>query len=213
MQIYTGTCKGSKSELEAIASHGLGMCVSSECEKSYKGFPIFIDNGAYEAFRRGMPWSEARFYKLLDRCWDCGIICDFIVCPDIMCAGLKSLEHSMKWVSKLQPAKIALAVQDGMQPNNVDQYGTEGFSHIFIGGSVEWKWANAKMWVDYAHGKGLKCHIGKCGKLEYLKYAEKIGADSVDSTTWVRNDNWTIVEQFNNKSQTNLLDLNQKSKP
>ena len=206
MQIYTGTCKGSKAKLEAIASHGLGMCVSSECEKSYKGFPIFIDNGAYEAFRRGMPWSEARFYKLLDRCWDCGIICDFIVCPDIMCAGLKSLEHSMKWSEKLQPARLALAVQDGMAISNVDRNDLSQFTHIFVGGSLKFKWETAKQWVKYAHSKGLKCHIGRCGTLDRLKYAKKIGADSVDSTSWVRNKSWHIVEEFLKPSQINLID-------
>ena len=153
-----------------------------------------------------MPWSKLRFYDLLERCWKNGINADFIVCPDIVAGGLKSLEHSMKWADNLQPARLALAVQDGMTTSNVDRNDLSQFTHIFVGGSLKFKWETAKQWVKYAHSKGLKCHIGRCGTLDRLKYAKKIGADSVDSTSWVRNKSWHIVEEFLKPSQINLID-------
>jgi len=206
MKIYTGTCGGNTKLLDKIKSLDMGMCVSSEVQKFYNEVPIFIDNGAFEAWRRGMPWSKLRFYDLLERCWKNGINADFIVCPDIVAGGLKSLEHSMKWADNLQPARLALAVQDGMTISNVDRNDLSQFTHIFVGGSVEWKWKTAEEWVKYAHSKGLKCHIGRCGTLERLRYAKKIGADSVDSTSWIRNKSWYIVEEFLRPLQINLIE-------
>ena len=58
--------------------------------------------------------------------------------------------------------------------------------------------------IDFAHDNGMKCHIGQVGKLEYLELANELGADSVDSTSWVRNKSWHIIEQFRNRRQGRL---------
>ena len=65
-----------------------------------------------------------------------------------------------------------------------------------VGGSVEWKWDTAKEWVDFAHDKEMKCHIGQVGQLHYLIRAYEYGADSVDSSSIVRNKSWGIIDKF-----------------
>ena len=119
----------------------------------------------------------------------------FIVCPDIVAGGLESLEFSLSWVDKIAYDKIALVVQDGMTPWDVWPV-IDKFQYLFIGGSVDWKWSTAEDWVQFAHASGVPCHIGQCGKLEYLREAKRIGADSVDSTSWPVNNSWHIVIDF-----------------
>lgn len=196
MQIYTGTCGGNEKDLEKIKQLELGLMISAEPDKKYKNYVCAIDNGAYMAWKRGFPWSEKRFIDLLEKCWTTGINAEFIVCPDIVQGGMDSYNFSISWIKKLRPARLALAVQDGITINDIIIADLKYFTHIFIGGSVDWKWKTAEQWVNFAHENGKKCHIGKCGTLERLIYANKIGADSVDSTSFVRNKSWDIIEDY-----------------
>ena len=144
---------------------------------------------------------ESFFLRCIEKCYEVGIDLDFIVCPDIVMGGIESLNFSMEYsATTLKTARnLALAVQDGIKPHHVEREQLNNFSHIFIGGSVEWKWNTAEQWVDYAHSKGLKCHIGRCGTLERLRHAMDIGADSTDSTSIARNDSWHIIEELKNE--------------
>lgn len=202
MKIYTGSPGGSESKMQNMERLHLGIMLSSEVNKRYKNFSCALDNGAFECYRRGFPWSEKRFFDLIEKSWSSGLSLDFIIAPDIVAGGLKSLRQSEQWFPKLQPAKIALAVQDGMVTTNLMDI---NFDVLFIGGSVEWKWKTAKQWVDYAHGRGKKCHIGRCGTLDKLRYAKSIGADSVDSTSIVRNESWHIIEELQEQKQQSLF--------
>jgi len=206
MKLYTGTVGGDA--VEAVRRLGLGVMVSGDPTKmrELSTFYCAIDNGAYEAWRRGLPWSGDRFLRTLDKCWDTGISADFVVCPDIVGKGMDSFDFSMSWVDRLRPAHLALAVQDGMGMSIFDHNIHKKFTHIFVGGTTEWKWARAKEWVVFAHGHGMKCHIGRCGTLDNLRYADRIGADSVDSTSWARNQSWHIVEEYLHPLQVNCLD-------
>lgn len=193
MKLYTGSCNGTE-KFANITRLGIGICVSSGPAKTDGSVPHFLDNGAYEAWRRGMPWLESRYLAFLDKCWAVGLAPDFIVVPDIVAGGMDSAEFSMKWAKRLRPARLAFAVQDGMPFSIVHEL--SGFERVFVGGTVDWKWETAKEWCKRAHDKQMKCHIGKVGTLENLKLAYEYGADSVDSTSWVRNDSWHIVEEF-----------------
>jgi len=199
MKIYTGSPGGSKDKMDNMLKRDIGIMISSETNKSYKKFSCALDNGAFECFRRGFPFSEYRFMSMVEKSWNAGLSLDFIVCPDIVAGGMRSFDFSINWVEKLIPAKIALAVQDGMDFSIMHSYISDKFSHIFVGGTIKWKWETAKIWVELAHKFGMKCHIGRCGTIEKLRYAKLIGADSVDSTSFVRNDSWDIIDNLNEK--------------
>lgn len=71
-----------------------------------------------------------------------------------------------------------------------------------------------KEWVDFAHHWDLKCHIGRIGTFSRMKMTKIIGADSIDSTSWVQNTGWleSRVAPFRNQRHTdctldNLEDL------
>ncbi|MBV60946.1 MAG: hypothetical protein CMH65_06555 [Nevskiales bacterium] len=175
-------------------------------KKEYKRVPCALDNGAFQCWRRGFPFMADVFRETLAESYRVGLTLDFIVCPDIVSGGKDSLSYSMKWANgELETAKnLALAVQDGMTVQDVRPY-LHRFAWLFVGGTLDWKWQTAKQWIDLAHSRGLKCHIGRVGTLPHLKQAQRLGADSVDSTSFARNDSWHIIEEFQDARQLDLV--------
>ncbi|NIQ97051.1 MAG: hypothetical protein GWN87_24905 [Desulfuromonadales bacterium] len=187
MQIYTGQTTGRK--LEMIKKYELGICLSSAPDsrpnRAHGSVPCFLDNGAFACWRRGYPFQRNVFLTTLEKAYKAAINLDFIVCPDIVAGGLMSLKFSMTWAKNklIGTPNLALAVQDDMTPGDLDLWDVERyFTYIFVGGTTEWKWATAPTWKEYADAKKMKIHIGRCGTLDRLKYAKKLGVTSVDST-------------------------------
>jgi len=60
------------------------------------------------------------------------------VLPDIVASGLASLEFSLRWKERLRgmPTRMLLAVQNGMQINDVASLLSPAIG-IFIGGTTE----------------------------------------------------------------------------
>ena len=214
MRIYTGNSNGKK--LDQVKRLDMGVMIASTTsnytDKVFREVPCALDNGAFQCWKRGYPFMEEYFLKTLDKCYTLGISLDFIVCPDKVAGGLKSLDYSMKWATgRLATCgRLALVVQDGMKPTHLScKTYQDPFTHIFIGGMPEWKWATAPEWVQFAHQHNKKCHIGQCGTLQNLQYAKEVGADSVDGTNIARNDKRSMVEAFYGSQQTNLLETTQ----
>jgi len=200
MKIYTGITKD-EVKLAKIKEMNLGIMISSCYDLSLptKVFPTnyALDNGAFSCYTKGYPFQRDLFMSTINKCYKKNIILDFIVCPDIVCGGKKSLSFSASWAEKemLGTPNLALVVQDGMETIDVLPC-LSPFSYIFLGGSVEWKWKNAKKWVSFAKEHNKKVHIGQCGQLKYLNIAKELEVDSVDSTSFVRNGSWNILEKF-----------------
>jgi len=212
MIIYTGNADGDS--LDKVEEMGLGIMVASsatwEPRKGYSRVPCALDNGAFQCWRRGFPFMADVFRRTLSEAYRVGLSLDFIVCPDMVARGKTSLDFSMSWAKGelVSTPRLALAVQDGMEPQNLaDRNAPRYFSHVFIGGTVEWKWQTAQQWIDWAHAHDMKCHIGQCGTLERITAAHRMGADSVDSTSIVRNQAWHIIEAFRNSGHQEELKL------
>jgi len=215
MKIYTGTCAGEK--FKKLKGYGLGVMISPspsfEPREPFSEVSCAFDNGAFQAFERGYPFRRKAFWETLDKCYLLGIDLDFIVCPDIVGGGRKSLEFSIGWSEKLiGTPNLALVVQDDnktieqgvckkqdMTPEMLGRYDLSMFSHIFVGGSVLWKWNTAEEWVKFAHDRKKKVHVGRCGQLRYMKLCDHIGVDSIDSTSIARNDSWHLIDEYRNK--------------
>ena len=207
MKIYTGGTNDPE-KLLMLRKYDVGIMISSMpnilTPKHYGEFSCALDNGAFACHRKGYPFQEEVFFKTISSAYKNGIVLDFIVCPDIVCGGKKSLKFSMEWSNKLiGTPNLALAVQDGVEPKDIlNLTGSllSNFTYIFVGGSPEWKKRTSKDWVSFAHNENMKCHIGQIGTLDGLRFSEKIGADSVDSTSFVRNGSWHILENFYNET-------------
>ena len=203
MLIYTGNSDGKK--LEKVVELDLGIMISSSANKapskSYNRVPCALDNGAFSCWQRGFPFMENVFLDTLQKAHKNGLRLGFIVCPDIVAGGLRSLKFSLKWLERFESASnMAIAVQDGMSPRDLDKIDLLGsypnISFLFVGGTVDWKWETAESWINYAHDNGKGCHIGRCGTLDKLQAAYLLGADSVDSTNFARNESWSTIEAF-----------------
>lgn len=200
MIIYTSTCV-SKSDIADVRARDMGILFAATPSNflprktmDLAGIPIALDNGAFGCYRDGWPaFDEMPFLRLLHADRRSGIKPDWVVCPDLVCGGLASLDFSLSWVTRLSGLKLALAVQNGMEPRHVLPH-IEKFAVIFVGGDLPWKWSTAKQWADLAHDHGKKCHIGRAGEVNDLHRAEMLGADSCDSSSIVRNKSWNNVD-------------------
>jgi hypothetical protein len=193
-------------KLKKIKEYELGVMLSATPDQQPTGkawdilkkMPLALDNGAWSNFKKGYPVMKNMFISTLEKCYKKGLSLDFVVTPDIVFGGMKSLDYSMEWVNgelKGHP-RLALVVQDGMEIKKVDHTYLENFTHLFMGGSVAWKWETALDWKMHAAKHGLKFHIGQCGQLPYLSKARDMSADSVDSSSIARNSRWDIIDEF-----------------
>jgi len=197
MQIYTSKPKREEdARMYPLLGVGVLLNVREGLGKHVGGLvgtvPMALDNGAFS--ERG--FDEYLFIKRLSECKQKRISLKFVVCPDIVAGGMKSLEFSRYWQTRLAVYdNLYLAVQDGM-PYDIN---LEGYAGIFVGGSVEWKWKTASTWVSVADRAGLKTHIGQVGTVDRLVSAYSMGAASVDGTNYERNKAWRHVEEFNER--------------
>lgn len=207
MQIYTGIT-GDPLKLELLRKYNLGIMISSHPGVSFAAataeFPLALDNGAFGSWVHGYPFDELTFLKTLSKCRERKYSLNFIVCPDIVAGGTDSLAFSMQWARRLPYSRWALVVQDGMRPSHLSSVHFRLFRCLFVGGTVDWKWKTAESWVNLAHRHGIKCHIGRVSTTEQLRRARDIGADSCDSTVFVRNDSWNVLEEFVNERQLSM---------
>jgi len=207
MKILAGNPTG-KAKAKAI-SLGLGCMVCTSrpqhlASKSLVDFPFTaVDNGAFANFSKGEPFNDNLFLKNVDRVNKHSLKPLFIVCPDIVAGGLKSIDFSVSWRDKINYDKVAFVVQDGMTEDDVKPV-IKDFQYLFVGGSRMWKWATAESWVKFAHNNKIPCHIGQSGQPWMLRASKRFGADSVDSTSWVVNKTWHIIEEFLNPKQMEM---------
>lgn len=178
-----------KDRLEFIHNNqdklGLVFSPPYDYRPNYK-FRYFLDNGAFSCFVKGIEWSSDNFLNLRKRFLKNEKKPDFIILPDIVAGGKKSLKRSELWLNILydETTNYYLAVQDGLTPNNIKT--VDKINGLFVGGTMEWKLKTAAKWVQFAHKNNLKCHIGRIGTIEKIKWAEKIKADSIDSSNFAR---------------------------
>ena len=125
------------------------------------------------------------------------------MCPDKPAAP-DSLEFSRSWLPHMAGMRpLYLAVQDGMP---FSARVLRGFDGIFVGGTLEWKLASGERWVNLAHCCGVPCHIGRVGTGKRVRWAKRIGVDSIDSCLplWSR-DNLRQFDDAVNDPQLELI--------
>ena len=179
--VYIGQTR-SHSLIESLTQLGFGECVLPDSSWPPKRKPYFADNWAFPAWRKGIPWPEAEFVEFTERIAAYSDKPDFIVAPDKVAQGMESLSFSLMWARRLVGlCPIYLAVQDGMSLEGVAEH-LHHFQGIFGGGGLAWKLKTAWKWVVLAHALDMRCHIGRVGTRKRVRWAERIRADSIDSS-------------------------------
>lgn len=180
MRVYVGQARGIEL-IRRLWLLGIGEC-TVRGELPPRRRPWFFDNGAWGDHQNDRPFDSAQFIADLDSIWRSIDRPEFIVLPDIVAGGLASLEESRRWVHRCRGlAPLYLAVQDGMQPEDIDERLRGRLAGLFVGGSLEWKIRTAEAWVAAARAWGMRCHVGRVGAQDRVRWALRIGADSIDS--------------------------------
>lgn len=170
---------GTKRNLEALRKHGWRLLVTPACPRT-EGFRYALDNGAWSAYQAGKPFDKDAFSRLVDKL---GAEADWIVVPDIVAGGLKSLEFSLGWLPELKPiAPVLIAVQDGMELPDVAPYVGPRVG-LFVGGTSDWKLASLASWGALAAHRGCHLHVGRVNTRRRLNLCAAVGADSFDGTS------------------------------
>lgn len=179
-----------------LARLGIGEC-TVRGELAPRRSPWFHDNGAYRDFTAGVPFNNGRWMRDMSRIknLDCTpptsanwfAMPEFVVIPDQVAAGAASLQTSAFWRGWAEGLPAYLAVQNGMTEDDVAAHLEEHadielpYAGIFVGGDLPWKQATSPAWVAFAHARGMRCHVGRVGPAERVRWARDIGADSIDS--------------------------------
>jgi len=177
---------------EAAPSHQHGRCWTPY-KMTPKNDPYILDNGAFHAYKNGVPWDADGFVGRLSQLpsMPCGPT--FVVLPDVVTNPKRTRERSQQWADIID-YPTAFAVQDGVEPEEAIPFAKRlEAEYIFVGGTAEWKRRNGEAFVESAHDAGLKCHVGRPNN---LTWANEMGADSVDTTSIVRDNAWHKLEQL-----------------
>jgi hypothetical protein len=168
---------------------GFGCMVSGQWRTPAPGVPYALDNGAFSAWKHGRPWDAAKFVHILAQV-PADNPPDFIILPDIVGGGKRSLKRSLEWLRVLPDRwNSYLPVQEGMRPKDVEAVARLGtVTGLFVGGKT-WKWKNTttpSVWKPLADDLGIATHLARAGTLRRLKAAERFGVSSVDSTSFAK---------------------------
>lgn len=151
--------------------------------------PYALDNGRYAEVDNNLPFDEVGFVAFIDGFAVREIRPMWLAVPDVPFDGAATIEWWNKWalILVMHDIPLALCVQDGMTPEDVDALEIQP-EVIFLGGSTEWKWKTVPMWADYCKRTGKRLHVGRVNtqipaKLEWLA---GLGVESIDGSGWFR---------------------------
>lgn len=170
---------GTRRNLAALRARGWRLMVSAKGVLRSEGFPYALDNGAWWAFQNGVAFDEVAFLKALDLL---GAAADWIVLPDIVAGGVRSLESSLGWRDRIGKTPPMLAVQDGMTVEDVRPLVGPALG-IFVGRTTEWKVATIPQWGALARETGARCHVGRVNTVSRIRLCALHGVHSFDGSS------------------------------
>jgi hypothetical protein len=159
-------------------------------------WPYILDNGAFAAYKHGYPWDATAFVNRLREVTErMPREPDFVVLPDVVTNAEATTERATTWAEYLEDEfRTAFPIQDGHEIEKIAPLAADlNCTALFIGGTIEWKQRHGADIVEAAHEHDLHCHIGRPGDLCWVR---EIGADSVDTTSIVTDQNWDRLRQF-----------------
>jgi hypothetical protein len=136
--------------------------------------------------RRGkrLPKSSVRddaFARLIDKP---GAGASWVVLPDIVAGGARSLEKSLRWSNRWLSAcpMVPGAVQDGMQESDLAHVVGRNVG-LFLGGSTEWKLGIMATWGKFCQRHGIYYIVAGVNTERRVWMAVAAGADSIDGSS------------------------------
>lgn len=175
---------GTKRNLAVMRASGWHLLVSRAGVWRTEGFPYAIENGAWSDHQQGKQFDEDAFERLIEKLGDRA---DFIVLPDIVAGGMRSLDLSMRWQNRCRAIcdLVLIPVQDGMTPGDLAPLVSQHVG-IFLGGSTEWKIDTAPIWGAFCAERRVYLHFARVNTAKRMFLAIAAGANSGDGSSGAR---------------------------
>ena len=141
-----------------------------------EGIPFVLDNDAFGCWKRGVPFDELSWFRMVEKVTRLGFEPQWCIIPDVVCNKNATLESWHKYQNQLPHWKKAFVLQNGISLKELpttDLY--------FVGGDDSFKWTTARFWCT----RLPRVHIGRV-RSKRLAYCERIGAESCDGSGWLR---------------------------
>lgn len=139
--------------------------------------PWAMDNGAFSGL------DVSAFLRMLRR-FKGYTGCLFVTSPDVVADAKATMDLFDEWEPLLHSLgwPVAFVGQDGLRIQDVPWKRCEA---VFLGGSTEWKLGPvARDLAAYGKAYGKWVHMGRVNSAKRMKYAMRIGCDSVDGKQW-----------------------------
>lgn len=183
---------GTRRNLAALRAAGWRLLVSTAGVWRTEGFAWAADNGQWAERDNPGPFKADRFRRFLAWCMAQPVAPDWIVLPDVVMGGCRSLNLSLRWLAEfrrlglLRSVNVLIAVQNGMEAGRqlarvVRHLGKR--VGIFVGGDTDWKLATMGFWARIAHAAGAMCHVGRVNTARRIHACEAAGVDSFDGSS------------------------------
>jgi hypothetical protein len=170
---------GTRRNLAALRARGWRLMVSAKGVLRSEGFPYALDNGAWWAFSNHQPFDEAAFVRALELM---GTGADWVVAPDVVAGGMASLDFSLRWIERLRPLPVMLAVQNGMTVEAVRPHVGPGVG-IFVGGTTAWKLETVGVWAELGRQTSAWVHVGRVNSITRIRLCAEHGVTSFDGSS------------------------------
>jgi hypothetical protein len=173
---------GTKRNLAALRAAGWRLMVTPATIRT-EGFDHYaVDNGAWSAHQRGVPWDADAFLRAVRIL---GSHADFVIVPDIVGDGKRSHERTAAWLPFLRghTHTLLIPVQDGMVQDDILPFGLGANVGIFLGGTTEWKLKTMGSWGQLARRIGCYYHVGRVNTARRIHRCHASGAHSFDGTS------------------------------
>jgi hypothetical protein len=142
------------------------------------------DNGAWADFNAGRSFDEDAYERFLDWLAAQPIVPDWLVLPDIVAGGMRSLSLSKRYMNRcLAVAPLALiAVQNGIEPEDLTPLVGPSVG-IFLGGTTDWKLQRMIEWGAFCAERRIHYHVVRINTFKRMSLAIAAGADSIDGSS------------------------------
>jgi hypothetical protein len=177
--LYFANPTGNRDVHRAMSAGQIGyIATPNQGNRRPEGATWIADNGCFSTNYVGdaqwFSWLRART-SVRESCW-------FATAPDVVGDAAATLERSLPWLPRIRELgyPAALVAQDGLERLDIPW---AEFDVLFVGGTTDWKMgAFALQIVREAQSEGKRVHFGRVNSLLRYRYAQAIGAQSVDGT-------------------------------
>ena len=170
---------------ELISSKYLGKYISPNSHSHQKSIDLIVeqrciwgaDNDCYNSF------NQIKYEQMLSRLPRINTM-KYLTMPDVLGDSEKTLTFFDEWYSKLKNEKlpITLVLQDGCKVKDVP---FDKIKSVFVGGTTEYKLSeDVRNIINIAKQKKKWIHMGRVNSNKRIKYAQSIGVDSFDGSSF-----------------------------